>query len=147
MQTPIWQFWTDLSVKALGTVGTFLAVFVALFSSRLQRWMFPPRLIIKLSNADGVAANRYNFDSKTNTSQFQTSGFWYHVQVINETRWNSITRVHIFLLSIEAPDASGEFKPIWEGHAALGWRHEPNPEPKVIGYPAECDLCSLLSGN
>ena len=29
MQTPVWQFWTDWIVKALGTLATFLAVFVA----------------------------------------------------------------------------------------------------------------------
>lgn len=48
------------------------------------------------------------------------------------------------MLSIEAPDASGDPKSIWDGYAALGWRHDPNPEPKVIGYRAECDLCYIL---
>ena len=48
------------------------------------------------------------------------------------------------MILIEAPDASGEFKPIWEGYAKLGCRHEPNLEPKDIGYHAECDLCHVL---
>jgi hypothetical protein len=66
------------------------------------------------------------------------------VQVANETRWNPVSGVHIFLLSMEAPDASGEFKTFWEGPAALGWRHEPNQQPKTIGRREECDLCHLL---
>lgn len=45
---------------------------------------------------------------------------------------------------IEAPDASGTFQQIWEGSAPLGWRHEPDPSPKTIGYSAECDLCHVL---
>jgi hypothetical protein len=34
MSTPLWQFWTDWGVKALGTLGTFAAVLVALFGER-----------------------------------------------------------------------------------------------------------------
>jgi hypothetical protein len=48
------------------------------------------------------------------------------------------------LAEVQAPDASGEFKPVWDGYAKLGWTHESNPEPKNIGYHAECDLCYIL---
>ena len=83
-------------------------------------------------------------DPATNKATYLTSAIWYHVEVDNKTRWSPITGVHIFLLSIEAPDASGKFKPVWEGYAPLGWRHEPDPNPKTLGHSAECDLCHIL---
>jgi hypothetical protein len=42
------------------------------------------------------------------------------------------------------PDAAGDFKTTWFGRAALGWRHEANPQPKKIGYSAEADLCHVF---
>jgi hypothetical protein len=103
-------------------------------------------LTIALASADGFLATLHTFDPATNTAQQQTNGIWYHVRAVNESRWHPVTRVHIFLLSIEAPDDSGEFKEIWAGDAALGWRHEANSEPKDVGYPVECDLCHVLRG-
>lgn len=136
MHAQVWQ--------ALGTFATFLAVFVALFGSRLRHWMIPPQLSIALSSAEGWPGTVYVFDPATNKATYQSSAIWWHVQVANKTREIAVTGVHIFLLSIEAPDASGIFKPVWDGYAALGWRHEPNPQPKTIGYPVECDLCHIL---
>jgi hypothetical protein len=52
--------------------------------------------------------------------------------------------LYVFLLSIEEEDAAGDLKPVWVGNAALTWRHEANPQPKKLGYPAECDLCHIL---
>lgn len=145
MSTPLWQFWTDWGIKTLGTLATFIAVFVALFGSRLRHRLTPPRLSIALSSANGAAGTLHVFDPATNKATHQTSGFWHHVRVENKTRADPVTGVHIFLLLIEAPDvASGEFERVWEGDAKLGWRHEPDPEPKKIGYPAECDLCHIL---
>lgn len=141
---PLWQFWTNWTITALGTLATFLAVLVALFGARLRRWISPPHLSIRLSNAEGMRGSISTFDPETNKATYKTSAIWYHVQVENKTREAPITGVHIFLLSIEAPDAAGAFKPVWEGHAPLGWRHEADPTPKTIGYPAECDLCHVL---
>jgi hypothetical protein len=145
MSTPLWQFWTDWTVKALAALFTLLAVCAALFGSWLRHRITPPRLSIRLSSAEGMAGIVYTLDPATNKATYLTSAVWYHVQVENKTRWSPVTGVHIFLLSIEAPeDASGKFKPIWEGYAPLGWRHEPDPKPKTLGYPAECDLCHIL---
>lgn len=146
MQTPLWQFWTDWTVKALGAFATFLAVFVALFGLRLRHWLVPPELIITLSSAEGFPATLYILNVETNKAQHQTNGIWYHVRVDNKNRSTTAAGVHIFLLLVEAPDASGDFKTIWDGYAKLGWRHEPSPEPKDIGYHAECDLCHVLNG-
>jgi hypothetical protein len=85
MQAPIWQFWTDWGVKALGALATFLAVLVALFGSRLQHWVNPPKLMISLANTKGWPAVLHVIDLRTNTAQ-QTNGFWYHMRVDNRTR-------------------------------------------------------------
>jgi uncharacterized membrane protein len=145
MNTPHWQFWTDQTVKGLGTLFTFLAVFVALFGSWLRYRIFPPRLSIGLSSTEGMEATVYTLDRATNEATPLTRGLWYHVKVENDTRWQPVTGVHIFLRSIEAPDHSRAFKSIWQGYAALGWSHQGDkPEPKTIGYPAECDLCHVI---
>jgi hypothetical protein len=143
MQTPIWQFWIDWGVKALGALATFLAVLVALLGSRLRHWISPPQLRINLVSTDGWPGAIYVLDP-SGTARKTADVIWYHVRVENKTRWNPVTEAYIFLLLIEAPDNSGEFKPIWNGNAALGWRHEPSQQPKHIGYPAECDLCHVL---
>lgn len=144
MSAPLWQFWTDWTIKALGTLATFVAVFIALFGSWLRNWMWPPHLTIALAGAEGYPSNLLVFDKTTGQQLHQTVGLWYFVRVENRTRWNPVTELHIFLLSIEEQDAAGAFKTTWFGRAALGWRHEANPQPKKIGYSAEIDLCHIL---
>ena len=144
MSPPLWQFWTDWTIKALGTLATFLVVLVALLGSRFRHWIAPPRLTIVVANAEGWSAKLYTLDPQTRKATSETSGIWYHVRVDNQTRWNPVTGVHIFLLSVEAPDASGEFKLISDASSPLSWRNEPNPQPKTIGYHAECDLCYII---
>jgi hypothetical protein len=90
-QTPIWQFWTDWGVKAFGALATFLAVLVALFGSRLQHWMNPPKLTIRLANPDGWPAVLHVIDLQTNTAQ-RTNGFWYHVRVDNQNALEDYNR-------------------------------------------------------
>jgi hypothetical protein len=57
-----------------------------------------------------------------------------------------VTGVYIYLVQIEAPDASGTMKVGWERSASLTWRHDPNQDPKTIGHFAECDLCHIIKG-
>jgi hypothetical protein len=142
MVPPLWQFWTNWAVLALGTLATFLAVFVALFGSWLRNRIVPPKLTLALVNAEGYHYPSNSRDQSGN--QIVTDGFWYHVQVENKFRWNPVTDLYIFLLSIEEEDAAGDLKPVWTGNAPLTWRHEANPQPKKIGYRAECDLCHIL---
>jgi hypothetical protein len=149
MPPPLWQFWTDWTVKALAALATFLAVFVALFGSWLRYVIAPPQLTIAIADTRGyttelAALKEVRTDNKVSKEQYETKGLWYHVRVENRTRWNPVTELHIFLLSIETPDAAGDFRPVWIGHAALGWRHNANPQGKKIGYAAECDLCHVL---
>ena len=143
MPTPLWQFWTDWVIKALGTVATFLAVFVALFGSWLRNVLAPPQLTISLASRDGIPTTLV-LTNKETTKVRQTPAFWWHIRVENHTRWNRVSDVYVFLLSVESPDAAGEFKPTWVGQAALTWQHEANPQPKKIGHTAQTDLCHIL---
>jgi hypothetical protein len=145
MQPPLWQVWIDLIVKVLGTVATFAAVFVALFGSWLRNKLWPPELRIALSSTEGYASQFFILnDERSGQIRHVTDGLWYFVKVDNTTRWNPVTGVHVFLLSMEEPDAAGQYRVTWFGRAALGWRHEANPQPKQVGYSAEVDLCHVL---
>jgi hypothetical protein len=95
METPQWQFWTDWSVKALGTLATFLAVFVALFRSWLRHRIIPPRLELGLSSADGFQGLVYAFDPATGQATYQSSAIWYHVRVSDKARWSRVAGVRI----------------------------------------------------
>lgn len=141
MQTPLWQFWADWTIKALGTLATFAAVFVALFNSWLRNWIAPPRLAIALVDSDGYRARLRVYEG---VSIRETDGLWYHVRVENRTRWNPANNVYVFMQSIETLNAANEFKPAWAGNAALGWRNDANPQPKSIGHHFDCDLCHVL---
>ena len=143
METPLWQFWTDWTVKALGTLATFLAAFIALFGPWLRYRIAPPRLVIARTSDEGWQGILRTFDSAGQSQD--TKGFWYHVRVGNKTLWNPVTDVYIFLLSVEEPDAAGHFKTVWFGNAALGWRNDRDPQPKKVGHISyECDLCHIL---
>jgi hypothetical protein len=76
----------------------------------------------------------------------ETVGRWYHLRVTNERRgWSPATQVQVFLLRVEEPDAAGEYKITWVGEIPMRWRHqEASPLTRTIGYPADCDLCSVV---
>jgi hypothetical protein len=143
--SPCWQFWTDEAIKLLGILATLFLAVVALFGARIRYRLDPPRLNIALARNDGWPATLHVLEQATNTAAL-TDGLWYHARVDNLTRWNTVTGVHVFLISIEVPDVEGNFQIVWTGDAALGWRHDPNPAPKAVGYAAECDLCHVLRG-
>jgi hypothetical protein len=112
MQPPLWQVWVDLIFKVLGTVATFLAVFVALFGSWLRYKMWPPELKITLSSTEGYPS-KFLITDERRQIRHETDGLWYFVKVDSTTRWNPVTDVYIFLLSMEEPDAAGQFQVKW----------------------------------
>jgi hypothetical protein len=143
LPAPLWQFWTDWVIKALSTAATLLAVFVALFGSWLRNVLWPPQLRISLASRDGMQSTLF-FQNKETNEVRQIPGFWWHVRLLNETRWNAVSDVYVFLLSIETPDAARNFKPIWVGQAPVTWQNNPNPQPKKIGHTEQADLCHIL---
>jgi hypothetical protein len=138
--TPLWQFWLNFAVGALGALATLAAVLVALFRDWLLYCIARPKPHLALVNPEG----RHYLSNRPDQSGRTTDGFWYHVRVENNSPWNPVSDLYVFLLSIEQADAAGDWKPVWNGDAALTWRHEANPQPKKIGIAAECDLCHLL---
>jgi hypothetical protein len=137
------MFWIQL----LGMLATVAAVIVALFLNWLRWRIDPPRLVLEHSDAEGWQGVVHFLDSQNNrATPIPINGIWHHVRVHNKTRWSPVTGVHIFLVSIEVPDASGDFKCIWEKlPAALVWRFETgNTKLKTMGHPEECDLCHVL---
>ena len=144
MPSPCWQYWIDLGIKFLGTVATFLAIFVALFGAWLRNRLWPPSLTVSLARTEGDQSMIWARDQEGRL-QFISNGFWYHARVENKTRWNLVTDVLVHCLLIERQDASGEYRPIWSGLAPLTWRHNRDALPKKIGPSAECDLCHLLN--
>lgn len=140
---PAWQYWTSWVVQVLGMLGTFLIATIALFGPWLRNWIAPPNLTIALASVEGWPSTLRIYDQAAKQTH-STPGIWYHVRVDNSTRWNPVTELYIFLLSVEERDAAGNYQRVWNGRAALGWRSDANPQPKKIGYTAECDLCHIL---
>jgi hypothetical protein len=142
-----WQDWDwGLIFKGFTAGAALVAVFVSLYVLRLRHWLIPPRLELTLANPEGWPGVVYFLDENNKAARKEVKGIWYHVRVSNKTRWSPVAGVHIFLLSIEAPDASGAFQQVWgEPPTALVWRFEAgNKEPKTIGRPEECDFCHVL---
>jgi hypothetical protein len=65
--------------------------------------------------------------------------------VWNQRRWSPATDVQVFLLSVEKPAFAGGNELVWAGEVPLQWRNQQiNPLVRVIGAPAECDLCNVV---
>jgi hypothetical protein len=55
------------------------------------------------------------------------------------------TEVQLLLLSVEEPDAAGNFKVRWNSEVPLCWRDQPfKPQTFKIGRPREADLFSVV---
>lgn len=144
--TPIWQFWLDWVVQVATAVGTIAAVVVALFGDWLRTRFAPPKLILKLQNELGIKVDPTILTAPDGSTR-EAASRWYHVRVENGRRWSSATQVQVFLLRVEEPDAAREYKLMWFGEIPIRWRYqEINPLIRSIGYPADCDLCSVVKG-
>ncbi len=134
---PTWQFWLSWIVQALAAIGTIAAVIVALFASRIQRVLFPPKLELVLKS--NSVKTGYVLGDRT------VGARWFHAQVRNPRRWLGVTKVKIVFLKLEEANPSGQFRPIWQGETIVRWEHpEASPTLADIGHPACCDLCCLV---
>lgn len=128
------MFWVNLAVA----VGTISAVFAALFGKVVQAKLFPPALVLKLTDGSGEATRR----------QMQDGAFeqvrYYHVRVTNSRRWSPANEVQIVLLQVEEPGPDRELRVTWRGEMPLAWKHgQLFPLQRTIGSPAVADLCSV----
>ncbi len=143
MMTPVWQFWFNWVVQLAIAIGTLGAVIVALFGHWLRSHVAPPQLKLSLSDARGVRTPTTLIAPDGTTRQ--TESRWYHVRVENQRRWSPATQVQVYLLRIEEPDASGQYKLTWVGEIPIKWRdQEVHALSRTIGYAADCDLCSVV---
>lgn len=140
--SPDLQFWLNWIVQAFIALGTVSAVLYALFGPWLRSRLFPPRLTLDLPDAKGM---KTDVQVRSDAGARDTTALWYHVRVENKRRWSPATRVQVFLLRIEEPDASGRPATTWRGEVPILWSvNEAHPRERTIGYPALCDLCSLV---
>ena len=141
--TSTYEFWMGWIAQVLIAVGTIAAVFVALFGGWLRGRLAPPKLVLMLINAVGVKTPVQL--AAPDGSTRKALGRWYHLRVSNKRRWSPATQVQVFLLSVEEPDASGEFKVKWIGEIPIRWRdQEIKPLTRTIGHAEDIDLCSVV---
>lgn len=81
---PTSEFWMSWIVQVAIAVGTISAVLVALFGGWLRGRLAPPRLTLRLENADGVKTP-VSLTAPDGSTR-ETMGRWYHVRVFNERR-------------------------------------------------------------
>lgn len=139
------QFWWNWGVNLAVAVGTFGAVYVALYGERLRARLFRPSLELDLTNPLGEST-RVQLISPDGSTRSEEARY-YHVRVANASRWPIATQVQVYLIRIERPDASGRMQIVWTGDMPLRWRlQEVKPIALSIGPPADCDLCSVVKG-
>lgn len=141
MDNDFWWNWLVQLAIAIGTVG---AVAVALFRDKLLSFVFPPRLLLELKDERGTKTRTF-LKNPDDGTQRETVGRWYHGRVKNGRRWSPAAEVQVFLLRVEEPDATDEYKLTWDGEMPIRWAHqEIHPLARTIGYAADCDLCSVI---
>src|SRR5262245_38395665 len=131
-------FWWNWWINAAVAFGTISAVIVALFGQAFRDKFFPPRLTLRLVTADG------ELTIARAAGATETRVRYYHLRVANSRSWSPATEVQVFLLQVEEPGPSGEFRPIWIGDVPFGWRHQViSPLARTIGSEFDIDLCSV----
>lgn len=136
------QFWWDWWVNLAVALGTFAAVFVALFGDWLKARLFKPELHLEIENSNGVSTP-FNLISDGNSRT--EDGRIYHVRVSNNKSWPAATQVQVNLLRIEELGPDREFQQKWVGQVPLRWSlQEIKPLTQTIGPSMLLDLCSVI---
>lgn len=143
MVDPPWQFWTNWIVQAAVAIGTLAAVVVALFGKWLRAKWVPPCLQLSIENHRGTKSPC--IISKQGGPATQSESRWYHLKLENARRWSPAPGTDVLLLNLEEEDAAGRFNSIWRGAMPIKWRSFGYlPGGRTVGYPAECDLLSVV---
>jgi hypothetical protein len=126
------EFWLNWLVQLAVAVGTIGASITALYLAFRQSEQ--PRLKLKVLRREG---------ERTRTNSGEDIRF-YHLQVWNERRSSSATRVQVHLLRLEEPGPDGNLQTTWLGDLPFRWRdQEFVPRFQKIGSSKDCDLCSV----
>jgi len=140
---PKFEFWMNWAVEALAATATFGAVVVALFGSALQQRLFRPKLRLALIASEGNKTDAILIT--TGATPREEPARYYHVRLVNESKWSTATQAQVYLVRIETPGIDGSPIVRWSGDIPIKWRwHEIHPLQRTIGPPADCDLCSVV---
>jgi hypothetical protein len=140
------QFWLNWLLNLAIAIGTFGAVFIALFGEYLRSKIFPARLAVSVNNLKGVYTpiDRQIKLSEEQVKKDAGKSRYYHVVVANKKKWPRAGQVQLFLKSVEQPNIDGELEEIWSGDIPICWRNQPfYPALRDIGSHADCDLFSI----
>lgn len=143
--SPDSQFWWNWWVQLAVAVGTFAAVFVALFGDWVKSKFFRPNLLLSLVSPKGslTTATLQSPSGETRSEQAR----YYHVRVANQKNWPTATQLQIYLTRLEEFGPDGEPIIKWSGDIPLRWKfQEIHPLVRTIGPAADCDLCSVVKG-
>lgn len=128
-----------------GALATFLAVLVAL---RLHVKIIPPRLKLALVSPDGepTTVDLHTISDGIVISTRKEAARYYHVRLTNERSWVVANDAGVYLVRIDAEDASGKFVTNWSGISLpITAAHYGTHPTRVVGASEIVfDLCSIV---
>ncbi|MFC2130543.1 hypothetical protein ACFLSQ_03835 [Bacteroidota bacterium] len=107
----------SLITNALVALATFLAVFIAIFWSKILSLIFKIKLKLFDSNTSGEIVNLLSIDENGNLKYnevgepiIKDTGYYFHLKVINESISYLIENCSVCLVKVERKQANGLFK-------------------------------------
>ena len=142
------QFWLNWWLQFAVAAATFGAVLVALFGQAFRAKFLPPKLSVRLADAQGEKTKiKLSWVENGVLKERTEDARFYHLAVENDRRWSPANQVQVVLLSVAEPGADGRFVTIWTGDIPLGWRHQQVLSgPRTVGPTGHVDLCSVVKG-
>jgi len=139
------QFWWNWVVNLLIAIATFSAVVVALWGDKIRFRFFRPKLMLTLRNTIGeITGVQYDINNNGVQQHVTESARYYHLNVINQSRWSISNQTQVFLQRIEQPGPDGFLQIIYDNEVPMEWRHQSiYPLERTIGPSALIDICSV----
>jgi len=139
------QFWMTWLVRLAGTIGTLLAVTVALFKDRIIAWLLPVQLQLELVSPVGVKGTMGGKSDGTSTTEELAR--YYNMRLTNRRSRRVATQSLIYLIQIQEPGPDGDLQVRWSGDVPLKWQwHNVLPVLRTVGPDAIADLCYIVKG-
>ena len=135
----------DFYLRLAATVGTFLAVIVALFGDRIRASLFRPKLSLGLLTPLGEATPAF---VPLNTGTVAGNARYHHVQLSNSSssQWPKATSAQVCLVRVEEFGPDGNPQVRWTGEVPLRWQwHEIQEARRDVGPPIIADLCCVMT--
>jgi hypothetical protein len=131
LHQPLTNFGGTGGGGAAVAVGTLLAVVVALYVA--MRKPKPPLLRLKVLREEGEG-------TELNSGEHVR---YYHLEVWNDERSSTATRVQVYLTLLEELKHGG-WEQVWRGNLPLRWRDQDFvPKFQKLGSARDCDLCVI----